>query len=171
MCVCVWWTAVPGLCWWRTQHRQRLAGNTGYQLPWWHRKNSPTLWFQGEPFLLDVQVLRKERMIIISSVDFCSVFRGHAHCVNIAFFRVPYTFWPHHCISTQNDWTPVEQVMAHWWMLRHSTLDLLANSVSSKTIQLHSCQSTMSSQLWPCTPLPCTASLQSMKGGIRTMTK
>ena len=60
VCVCVWWTAVPGLCWWCTQHRQRLAGNTGYQLPWRHRKNSPTLWFQGEPFLLDVQVLRKK---------------------------------------------------------------------------------------------------------------
>ena len=50
----------------------------------------------------------------------------HKYCK----YRVPYAFWPHHC--TQNDWTPIQQVMAHWWLPCHSTLDLFANSVWSQ---------------------------------------
>ena len=51
----------------------------------------------------------------------------------------------------QNDWTPVEQVMAHGWLQRHSTLDLLANSVSSqpwlvRTPSRHALQQYMTSQ-------------------------
>ena len=113
---------------------------------------------------------KKERMIIISAVGFCLVFRSLAHCKILhkycSFGGAVHILATSLHQSTQNDWTPVEQVMAHWWMLCHSALDLLANSVSSKTVQLHSCQSTMSSQLWPCTPLPCTTSLQSMKAVI-----
>ena len=34
---------------------------------------------------------------------------------------------------TQNDWTPIEQVMVHGWLPHHSTLDLLPNSVWSQS--------------------------------------
>ena len=66
-------------------------------------------------------------------------------CVNIVFFlgavHILAASLRH---STQNDWTPVEvleQVLAHRWLPHHSALDLLANSVPSKTVQLHSWQS------------------------------
>ena len=63
-------------------------------------------------------------------------------CVNIAFFlgavHILATSLRH---STQNDWTPVEQHMAHRWLPHHSALELLANSVPSKTVQLRSWQS------------------------------
>jgi len=36
------------------------------------------------------------------------------------------------CCRMQNDWTPIEQVTAQGWLLCHSELDLLANSVSSQ---------------------------------------
>ena len=42
-----------------------------------------------------------------------------------------YAFWPHH--HTQNDGTPIQQVTAHWWLPRHSTLDRFANSVWSQS--------------------------------------
>ena len=58
--------------------------------------------------------------------------RGHTHCkilCKYCIFGVPYTFWPH-THRMQNVWTPIQQVMAHWWLPRHSTLDLLANSAT-----------------------------------------
>ena len=37
----------------------------------------------------------------------------------------------------QNDWTPIEQVMAHGWLPCHSELGQLANSVSSQPWLVH----------------------------------
>ena len=53
-------------------------------------------------------------------------------CVNIAIsgaVRILATSPRHH---TQNDWTSIQQVTAHWWLPRHSTLDRFANSVWSQ---------------------------------------
>ena len=55
-------------------------------------------------------------------------------------------------IFMQNDLTLIEQVMAHWWLLRHSQLALLVNS--------------MSSQPWLHTPLQHALQVKSVKGGI-----
>ena len=53
-------------------------------------------------------------------------------CVNIAFFGCR-THFSHIAASPYAKMTtPIKQVMAYWWMPRHSTLDLLANSVSSQ---------------------------------------
>ena len=53
-------------------------------------------------------------------------------CVNIAFLGAVCILATslHH--RMQNDWTSIQQVTAHWWLPRHSTLDLLANSVWSQ---------------------------------------
>ena len=59
-------------------------------------------------------------------------------CVNIAFWGAIHILATSLCHHTQNDWTPIQQVTAHWWLPRHSALDLFAKS--------------MLSQWWLCTP-------------------
>ena len=50
-------------------------------------------------------------------------------CVNIAFFRCGIHF-SHIAASPYTKWSNTyTEVMAHWWLWHHSTLDLLANSV------------------------------------------
>ena len=53
-------------------------------------------------------------------------------CVNIAFLRCCTLLATSLCHRTQNNWTLFEQVMVHWWLLHHWTLDLPANSMSSQ---------------------------------------
>ena len=53
-------------------------------------------------------------------------------CVNIAFsgaIHILATLPRHH---TQNDWTLVQQVTAHWWLPCHSILDQFTNSMWSQ---------------------------------------
>ena len=53
-------------------------------------------------------------------------------CVNIAFsgaIRILAASPRHH---TQNDWTSIQEVTAHWWLPCHSTLDRFANSMWSQ---------------------------------------
>ncbi len=55
--------------------------------------------------------------------------RGRAHCKILrkyCIFRVPYAFQPHRCITVRKMATPIKQVMPHWWMPCHSSLDLLS---------------------------------------------
>ena len=52
-------------------------------------------------------------------------------CVNIAFFGCC-THFSQIAVTVCKMTTPIKQVTLHWWMPRHSTLDLLANSVSSQ---------------------------------------
>ena len=62
-----------------------------------------------------------------------SLSRGRAHCINIAFFRCHMHF-SHIAASLYAKWQHqlIQQVMAHWWLLHHSALDLLADSLSSQ---------------------------------------
>ena len=75
-------------------------------------------------------------------------------CVNIAFsgaVRILATSLRH---RTQNDWTPIQQVTAHWWLPRHSTLDLFSCKLRViSTVAPHSSPA---------------LKIQSMKGGIWT---
>ena len=53
-------------------------------------------------------------------------------CINIAFSGAVRILAASLCHQTQNDWTSIQQVTAHWWLQRHSTLDQFANSVWSQ---------------------------------------
>ena len=74
-------------------------------------------------------------------------------CANFAFFKGRMHFAriaaPLYAKWLNTDWTSYGSL----WLPRHSTVDLLVNSVSSKALQLHSWWSLVSSQLWPHTPL------------------
>ena len=54
-------------------------------------------------------------------------------CINIAFFRC-HKHFSHIAVSLYTKWQHqlIQQVMAHWWLLHHSALDLLADSLSSQ---------------------------------------
>ena len=79
--------------------------------------------------------------------------------------RISVTLLRHH---TQNDLTPIQQVTAYWWLLRHSALDLFAKSVylsSGSALLPGTTSSTEPSTKW------CWRSMeevQSLKGRIRT---
>ena len=50
-------------------------------------------------------------------------------CVSIAFLGAVRILATSPCHHTQNHWTSVQHVTAHWWLPCHSTLDWFANSV------------------------------------------
>ena len=86
----------------------------------------------------------------------------HKYCI----FQVPYTFGPY-AKWLNTDGTSYGSL----WLPHHLTLGWLVNSVSSKSVQLHSWQSLVSSQLWHRTPLHHALQVQSMKGRSWTMIK
>ena len=94
-------------------------------------------------------------------------FQGSHSLQKFAFFRCCMHFSHITAKWLNTNWTSCGSL----WLPRHSTLDLLAKSVSSKTVQLHSWWSSLSSQPWPNAPLCHALKVQSMKGRIWTMTK
>ena len=54
-------------------------------------------------------------------------------CINIAFFGC-HKHFSHIAVSAYTKWQHqlIQQVMAHWWLLHHSALDLLADSLPSQ---------------------------------------
>ena len=58
--------------------------------------------------------------ITVTGVDFIANF-----CTNIAFWGCC-TYSSHTVVTVRKMTTPTEQVMAQWWLLRHSMLYLLA---------------------------------------------
>ena len=66
-------------------------------------------------------------VVVITGVALIAKF-----CVNIAFLGAVRILATSPCHHTQNDWTSIHQVMDHWWLPRHSTLDQFAKSVWSQ---------------------------------------
>ena len=93
----------------------------------------------------------RTHIYISISIYFTGVALIAKFCANIPFSGAVsvYAFWPHRQVTdhTQNDWTSIQQVTAHWWLPRHSTLDQFANSVWSQ-LWLRTPPQHKSSQWW-----------------------